>query len=188
MKNGGPEYKRIAEQGQILRVRTGSVVHGISTESSDRDEVGVCIPPPDYVLGLRSFEQYQYRDAAERTGKFDAPSEAGDLDLTVYSLQKFVRLALNGNPSMLRLGMQGRELLSTGRITLPMVVHEREFIGEIRQGKHSLRSCLHMAELLEAQIKKLTHDEVLPDHPDRAAMDEWLKHAHLEHWEKKGLV
>lgn len=265
MKNGGPEYKRIAEQGQILRVRTGSVVHGISTESSDRDEVGVCIPPPDYVLGLRSFEQYQYRDAAERTGKFDAPSGPGDLDLTVYSLQKFVRLALNGNPSMIellftpqkdvlydwalgrdlmqlypkivsmeaaprylgylmaqrksmmsfngkgrdvtrpqlmekygfdtkyaghmvRLGMQGCELLSSGCITLPMRSAQASIILGIRTGVYSLDWCLRMAESLEEHIKDLTHANLIPEHPDRTTMDEWLKDAHLEHWEKKGLV
>jgi uncharacterized protein len=265
MKNGGPEYRSIAENGQILRVRTGSVVHGISTTSSDRDEVGVCIPPPEYVLGLRKFEQYQYRDAAERTGKFDAPSEPGDLDLTVYSLQKFVHLALNGNPSMIellftpqihvlyswhlghdlmqlypqivsmeaaprylgylmaqrrsmmsfngkgrdvtrpalmekygfdtkyaghmvRLGMQGVELIQTGRITLPMEPSQASIIMGIRTGTYSLDWCLRMAESLEEQIKALTHAKLIPDHPDRDAMNRWLIAAHLEHWEKKGLV
>jgi hypothetical protein len=91
----------MAVLGTILRVRTGSVVHGISTESSDRDEVGVTIESPAHVIGLRTFEQYMYRDAAQRTGKFDARSYGGDLDLTIYSLRKFVRLALNGNPSII---------------------------------------------------------------------------------------
>lgn len=102
-KHGNDEYRELAENGLILRVRTGSVTHGISTESSDRDEMGVCIEPPQFVIGLRKFEQYMYRDAAQRTGKFDARSAAGELDLTIYSLRKFVRLALNGNPSIIEI-------------------------------------------------------------------------------------
>lgn len=100
-RHGNEEYERIAAGGTILRVRTGSGVHGVSTGSSDLDEVGVCIEPPEYVVGLKQFEQYTYRTAADRTGKPDARSQAGDLDLTVYSLRKYMRLALNGNPSII---------------------------------------------------------------------------------------
>ncbi|HYF34109.1 MAG TPA: nucleotidyltransferase domain-containing protein, partial [Prosthecobacter sp.] len=49
------------------------------------------------------FEQLIYRSAAARTGNHDAPSEAGDLDLTIYGLRKWMRLALSGNPTVLTL-------------------------------------------------------------------------------------
>src|SRR3990167_2310390 len=49
------------------------------------------------------FEQFIYRSAAEREGRHDAPSKAGDLDLTIYSLRKWLRLALKGNPTVILL-------------------------------------------------------------------------------------
>lgn len=258
-KHGNDEFRLLAERGTILRVRTGSVVHGISTESSDRDEMGVCIEPPEYVIGLRKFEQYQYRDAAQRTGQFDARSAAGELDLTIYSLRKFVSLALNGNPSiieilfiprehviarngwganlqnmaasivskeagprylgylhaqrramesgngkgrditrpelverygwdtkygghMIRLGFQGIELLSTGRLTLPMRERERRIITAIRTGAWSMQETLSYAESLEGHIRTLTKASRLPDHPDRDGVNAWLEDAYIDSW------
>jgi uncharacterized protein len=48
---------RIAVDGCILRGLVGSTVHGLSNAGTDdRDEMGVCVEPPEYVLGLRRFE------------------------------------------------------------------------------------------------------------------------------------
>jgi len=90
----------------ILRAVVGSTLHGVNNKDGleDRDEMGVIIEPYDWALTVKEpFEQYVYRSAEERTGKSDAPSEAGDLDLTLYSLRKYLRLALNGNPTILLL-------------------------------------------------------------------------------------
>lgn len=57
---------------------------------------GVCIEPPEYVIGLQRFEQYIYRTQPE-----GVRSGPGDLDLIVYSLRKWLRLALAGNPTIL---------------------------------------------------------------------------------------
>lgn len=80
----------------ILRTEAGSSVLGLSTAGADRDELGICIPPPEYVVGLQQFEQYVYRTQPEgvRSGE-------DDLDLTVYSLRKWCSLALKGNPTIL---------------------------------------------------------------------------------------
>ncbi len=52
----------IAEQGTILRVLVGSGVHGTAIDGQDdRDEMGICIEPPDHVIGLLRFEQYVVR-------------------------------------------------------------------------------------------------------------------------------
>jgi hypothetical protein len=49
--------RRIAEDGLILRTTVGSVVHGLSNPGTDdRDEMGVCIEPPEYLLGFQRFE------------------------------------------------------------------------------------------------------------------------------------
>ena len=66
--------------------------------------MGVCLESLSAAFGLHgTFEQFIYRTAAEREGRHDAPSQPGDLDLVVYSLRKWCRLALAGNPTVLLL-------------------------------------------------------------------------------------
>lgn len=84
---------------EILRGLVGSGVHGTAVEGQDdRDEMGVTLEPPEMVVGLQHFEQYIYRTQPE-----GVRSGAGDLDLTVYSARKYMRLALQGNPTVLLL-------------------------------------------------------------------------------------
>jgi hypothetical protein len=54
-------------------------------------------------MNFNPFEQDVFRTAALREGKHDAPSQPGDLDLVTYSLRKWMRLALKGNPTILTL-------------------------------------------------------------------------------------
>lgn len=113
-----PEYtdtKFDVEKATVLRGVVGSVALGTSVGSDDVDHMGVCIEPPKYVVGLDKFEQYIYRDQPE-----GVRSQPGDLDLTIFSLRKFCRLALNGNPSILIL------------LYLPdeMYVSKKTFIGD----------------------------------------------------------
>ena len=47
------EAHEIAENGMILRVQVGSGVHGTSiTGQDDRDEMGLCLEPAQFVTGL----------------------------------------------------------------------------------------------------------------------------------------
>jgi hypothetical protein len=95
----------------ILRGTVGSTAHGLHvTGTDDRDEMGIAVEPPERVIGLTAFEQHIHRTAEDRlrhnpTADQRAhgrtpPSQAGDLDLTVYSLRKFAKLAANGNPTV----------------------------------------------------------------------------------------
>jgi uncharacterized protein len=93
-----------AEKHTILRCVVGSTVHGlhVSDGVEDRDEMGVVVEDFEDAIGLHAeFEQFIYRTAAEREGKHDARSFAGDLDLTLYSMRKWLRLALKGNPTVI---------------------------------------------------------------------------------------
>lgn len=88
--------KEIALGNEILRGVVGSTAHGTAVDGQDdRDEMAVFIEPPAYVCGLTPCDHYIYRDKPE-----GVRSEAGDLDLTMYSLRKFCRLAEQGNPSV----------------------------------------------------------------------------------------
>lgn len=92
------ECREIAQDGLILLTEVGSTLHGVSgaTTDDDMDEMGICIEPPDYVVGLRKFEQYEYR-----TQPVGQRSHAGDIDRVIYSLRKWTRLAAAGNPTVI---------------------------------------------------------------------------------------
>lgn len=88
--------REIALGNEILRGVVGSTAHGTAVDGQDdRDEMGVFIEPPEHVCGLAPCDHYIYRDQPE-----GVRSQAGDLDLTMYSLRKFCRLAEQGNPSV----------------------------------------------------------------------------------------
>src|SRR6266851_1839442 len=109
------EARKIAEEGMILRVQVGSGVHGTSVSGQDdRDEMGLCLEPPQFVTGLARvpngirglepsvrFQQYERHTAWDRPGGVANRSGAGDLDIIIYSARKWARLALAGNPTVL---------------------------------------------------------------------------------------
>lgn len=88
--------REIALENEILRGVVGSTSHGTAIEGQDdRDEMAVFIEPAEYVCGLTPLDHYIYRDKPD-----GVRSGPGDLDLTMYSLRKFCRLAEQGNPSV----------------------------------------------------------------------------------------
>lgn len=107
--------RQIAQRGMILRVQVGSGVHGTSISGQDdRDEMGVCLEPAEFVTGLARvpngltgatdsvpFEQYERHTVWDRSGGTSNRSGAGDLDVVIYSARKWCRLALAGNPTVL---------------------------------------------------------------------------------------
>jgi uncharacterized protein len=254
------EFRAVALDGMILRCQVGSGVHGTNIEGTDdRDEMGICTEPPQYVIGLSRFSQYVYRTKPE-----GCRSGPGDLDLVVYGLRKWASLALNGNPSvllplfvpeseivtmtplgadlrahaglflsrvaadrfagylhaqrrgllsrdgkgrdvtrpelierygwdtkfgghMVRLGVQGAELLETGRITLPVPEPWRTVIREIRTGRATMAETLDMAAGLEQRIRELAGTSPLSEKPAREAADEWLVSVYRQAWEERAL-
>lgn len=94
------EENRVREQiltNEFYRILAGSQLAGVATATSDRDEIGIYIESLEQMIGLESSkESYQIRSAAVGTR-----SQLGDIDLTVYSLRKYMRLATDGNPSLL---------------------------------------------------------------------------------------
>jgi hypothetical protein len=265
------EARAIAENGMILRVQVGSGVHGTSiTGQDDRDEMGLCLEPPQFVTGLARvpngtadqgppvrFEQYERHTAWDRPGGVANRSGAGDLDVIIYSARKWARLALAGNPTVLlvlfvpnrevvfrdeagaelaanahrfvsrlavarylgylggqkaamtgqagahtnrpelvaahgydtkyamhalRLGLQGIELLTTGRITLPVPEPHRAYLRSIRRGERPLTEVLDAVSDAEARLAQLRDSPAIADQPDRAWVDDWLHRSYLNFW------
>ncbi|SCX37611.1 Predicted nucleotidyltransferase [Klenkia marina] len=261
------EARRIAEEGTILRVQVGSGVHGTSIGGQDdRDEMGICLEPPQYVTGVARvgdgipFEQYQRHTVWDRPGGLANRSGAGDLDVVVYSARKWARLALAGNPTVLlllfvpdaevvhrdeagaelvdnahrfvsrlaadrflgyltgqraamtgevgahtnrpelvalhgydtkyamhalRLGVQGVELLSTGRITLPVPEPDRSYLRAVRRGEVPLAEVVAAVDAAEQRLIGLRESSTVPDEPDRAWVDAWLHRSYLASWARQ---
>ena len=244
----------MALRTEILRSEVGSTLHGVGISGyDDRDEMGVCVEDPEFVLGLERFEQFLFR-----TQPPGARSGHGDLDLVVYSLRKWMRLAVGGNPTVLlllfvppekivkqteagrrlqafapkivskrvapaflgyleqqrgrlagergqkdvsrpelvekygfdtkfamhalRLGIQGQELLSTGRLTLPMAPEHREYLLAVRQGAVPFDEVLARIGELETEVARLRSSSPLPDEPDHAAVDLFLEQEYRAAW------
>jgi uncharacterized protein len=246
-------HQNIAECNTILRTQVGSGLHGVTIDGTDdRDEMGICIEPPDCVIGLQKFEQWEYR-----TKPMGVRSGAGDLDLSIYSLRKWARLAAAGNPTVLlllfvpeneivnvaapgrdlrarpelflsrdcgkrflgyldaqrdqmlglrskhtnrpelieqhgidtkfayhavRLGVQGVELLTTGRITLPIPEPSRSWLYGLRVGKVSKETVLDQIDALRNQLARLVDTADLPDHCDYDKLNRWLVDTYQEWW------
>jgi hypothetical protein len=264
------EARAIAEAGMILRAQVGSGVHGTAISGQDdRDELGICLEPPQFVTGLARvpngtgglgpsvrFEQYERHTAWDRPGGVAERSGAGDLDVVVYSARKWARLALDGNPTVLlvlfvpdeevvfrdaagaeltanahrfvsrlaatrylgylrgqhqqvtghssrpelvaahgydtkhamhalRLGLQGAELLSAGRITLPVPEPDRAYLRAVRRGEVPLAEVLDAIRAAEARLEALRGSPAVPGQPDRAWVDDWLHRSYLQSWARQ---
>lgn len=86
--------------GEFCRVVIGSTIHGLNVANTDDlDLMGICVETPEQCLGMsKPFEQHTFRTQPE-----GHPSGPGDVDLTTYSLRKYLRLASNGNPTVINL-------------------------------------------------------------------------------------
>lgn len=267
------EARRIAERGLVLRTQVGSGVHGTAISGQDdRDEMGICLEPPEFVTGLARvpngidgagpsvvFEQYERHTVWDQPGGLANRSGAGDLDVIIYSARKWARLAVDGNPTVLlmlfvpeqevvyrnavgeelvtnafrfvsrraaarflgylrsqqaamtgevgahtnrpelvavhgydtkyamhalRLGYQGMELLTTGRITLPVPGPQRSYLRSIRRGEVERAEVLEAVAAAEAELVALQDSPALPPQPDLAWVDSWLHRSHLAYWDQ----
>jgi hypothetical protein len=145
----------LAEEGCILRGLVGSTVHGLANAGTDdRDEMGVCIEPPEYLLGLRRFEH-----CVARTQHEGEPSGPGDLDLTIYGLRKFCALAVKGSPTVsLLFFVRGADVLQRTELgdelqaLAPAFLSERTaraFLGYVDSQARSLRGERHATRTRE---------------------------------------
>jgi predicted nucleotidyltransferase len=85
---------------------TGSVAYGVSSDTSDMDCYGFCVPPKDIVFPhlagvisgfgqqIQKFDQFQQHHIIEKDTR-------KEYDITVYSIIRFFQLCLENNPNMI---------------------------------------------------------------------------------------
>lgn len=113
--------REVAEANSIYRVLNGSKLLGLSTPSSDTDEMGIFIEPLDYVVGFKKMDHYKFQTQPDGTRAGES-----DTEVIVYSLRKFMALAMQGNPTVMCIlfadpdGDAVSELTSVGRELLSL--------------------------------------------------------------------
>ena len=111
----------------ILMVEVGSTAHGTGIAGGkDHDQMVVVVETPDQVLGL---DPHGFRTVMQRTQPEGVRSGPGDIDRTLHSLRRFVRLAASGNPSILM------ALWAPVEFTTP-IGDELRSLGEAFVGRH----------------------------------------------------
>lgn len=88
---------------------------------------------------------------------------------------------------VLRLGMQGLELMLTGRMQFPMDAASKEFLIGVRGGKLSLQDVLTRAGKLEHDLKGAMDSgcSPLPEESDHAAVEKWMLRTYLNKWKAR---
>ena len=82
----------------ILLCEVGSTAHGTGIDGGeDHDEIGVVIESASEVFGLGEGR----RTVMQRTQPEGTQSGPGDIDRTLHSLRRFLKLSASGNPSIL---------------------------------------------------------------------------------------
>ena len=242
----------------ILMVEVGSTAHGTGLDGGeDHDQLAVVVETPEQLLGL---DEHGFETVMQRTQPEGSRSGPGDIDRTLHSLRRFVRMAAAGNPSILmtmwapveysrplgeelqalgeafvgrhvvpryrgymqsqarrllgvvggghgkrgsggreelinefgydtkyamhcaRLGFQCLELLSTGRLELPIQGEPAEWLRAVRYGKVDFDEWWERSLELDSQLEAIGNDESIRPRPDREKIDAWCIGAHQRMW------
>ncbi len=82
----------------------------------------------------------------------------------------------------LRLGLQGIELLTTGRITLPVPEPHLAYLRSIRRGERPLAEVRDAVSDAEARLAPLRESTAIVEQPDRRWVDDWLHRSYQNFW------
>lgn len=120
----------------ILLSVAGSQAHGTAVADSDTDQIGVALEDVEHAIGLvDKFEQW--------VGK------GPEGDITIYSLNKFCRLALGGNPTIL-------EILHTDQSLVRIMDARGSRLRDMRESFASKRAVTAFLGYMKQQVLKLT--------------------------------
>lgn len=182
--------REVALRGTILRGEVGSGAHGMAIAGTDdRDEMGVYVEREDQVLGLAPSAGH-YVSRTQREGVRSGP---GDLDLVLYALRKFLRLATAGHPTILTvlylpdyevLDQRGEQLLAT-REAIVSRRAGRRYLGylEGQRERVSFAEALRRVDEVRDRLAAVVDGPVsVPDEPDLAWVSAMMRQVQLDTW------
>jgi hypothetical protein len=129
-------------------------------------------------------DRQQHEDTAEREAPSNPPIEPKhERDGRFIALRRAgPAYAVEFATHALRLGIQGIELLTAGRITLPIPEPDLSYLRAVRRGEVELSHVRAAVADAERRLLELSVDASVPHQPDRAWVDDWLHRVHLEYW------
>lgn len=126
-------------------------------------------------LAANRFLGYLRAQKAAMTGQADAHTNRPELVAVHGYDTKYAMHAL-------RLGLQGVEFLTAGRITLPVPEPHRAYLRSIRRGEVPLAEVVDAITGAETELARLRETSAVPDQPDRGWVDDWLHRSHMNFW------
>jgi uncharacterized protein len=158
-----------------LEVRGGSHLYGYATPQSDEDTIGFVVPPREYFVGRKNFEQ-----------KVPSKEElAAGIDRTIYGSRKFIDLLLKNETRSLELLFANKEnilvLSPIGQMVLdaaPSFVSKMVFRRFQGYARHEWRKVRGMESVPVERTN--TEDSVIESmrqvfYPEKAIMDEVIR-------------
>jgi uncharacterized protein len=90
----------------VMLVTMGSQAYGVSTDASDLDVYGVCIPPKGMVFPhlageIPGFGRQIQRFEVWQEHKVQHPDKVVEYDFAVYGIVKYFQLCMENNPNMI---------------------------------------------------------------------------------------
>lgn len=145
----------------ILRVKHGSQAYGTHTPESDLDIKGVAIEPMSNLVGfLHTFEQHEQMGKAKGSNLHKSRAMANqDVDLVIYSLRKFAKLAADCNPNIIEvLHVDDSDVLFQDEFGERLREKRNDFLS--KKARHTFAGYAH------AQLKRIkTHRDWLLNPP-----------------------
>lgn len=83
---------------------------------------------------------------------------------------------------IIRLGLQGEEILLTGRLTLPMPEEQRALVIKVRTGGFTLAQISEQIIAVENRIVAAYAKTSLPEKPNVKKVQRWMIERYLGHW------
>lgn len=167
----------------ILSAYRGSIAHDMYVPTSspksidDKDVMAVCVPPPEYYLGLA---EYGSRGTVE--------IKQDEWDIVIYEVRKMIKMLLEGNPNVLSLlwvdrkhyltmTEAGQLLLKQRRLFVGKHVYHSfaGYMGEkrkrlVEQFGYDTKNAAHLIRLLRMCIEFLKDGELRVTRPDAAEL------------------
>ena len=129
-------------------------------------------------LAAERFIGYLRSQRAAMTGEVGAHTNRPELVAEHGYDTKFAMHAL-------RLGVQGIELLTTGRISLPILEPDLSYLRSVRRGEVALAEVVERIDSAERRLVELAASASVPDQPDRVWVDDWLHRSHVAYWAQR---
>lgn len=152
----GSDYDFLREnpdlENAIYLTISGSYGYGTNIGKSDIDLRGVLVEKPEYIYGLRTFEQFEDRVS----------------DTVIYGLKKYINLCINANPSAL-------ELLGTSPDAIVLQTDAGELIRKNAYLFLSKRVVRSFGNYATAQLRKFLN-AICHDHYSDEEQEVHLSH------------